>query len=283
MTREKSFTLKTGPHELSGVVHLPDRPGRRPVAVICHGFKGFMEWGFFPPLAELLADRGFVAVRFNFSGSGMAPGDELVTDLDAFAHATFSRDLEDLLTLLGAVGNEIAPGVADPEKIGLVGHSRGGATAVLAAAHDAWKDRLGALVTWAAVASYAERYDTATRKKWRADGELEIVNGRTGQKLPMNVSILDDLDARGEELEPIAQAGEVQAPWLVIHGEGDEAVPANDAKRLHARATTEKDLLILPETGHTFGARHPFAGPTAELTRVLNATQTWLKRHLQTS
>ena len=70
--------------KLNGLVDHSPRPGPRPTIVICHGFKGFMEWGFFPALAELLSKRGFTVVRFNFTGNGMQPGDELVTDLEAF-------------------------------------------------------------------------------------------------------------------------------------------------------------------------------------------------------
>ena len=81
---------------LSGILDLPSLPGPRPTVLICHGFKGFMEWGFFPYLAALLAERGFVAVRFNFSGSGMQAGDELVTDTEAFGTATHSKDLAEL-------------------------------------------------------------------------------------------------------------------------------------------------------------------------------------------
>ena len=43
------------------------RPGEaRPAVVICHGFKGFKDWGFFPKLSERLAVAGFTALSFNF-------------------------------------------------------------------------------------------------------------------------------------------------------------------------------------------------------------------------
>ena len=47
--------------------------------VICHGFKGFKDWGFFPHTArELAARTGYPAVTFNFSGSGIGPDWESV-------------------------------------------------------------------------------------------------------------------------------------------------------------------------------------------------------------
>ena len=102
MSETIPFTLEGPVALLHGLVDLPDEPGERPTVVICHGFKGFMEWGFFPSLAALLAERGFVAVRFNLSGTGMRPGDERVTDLAAFRDNTYSRELADLLAVLDA-------------------------------------------------------------------------------------------------------------------------------------------------------------------------------------
>ena len=39
--------------------------------VICHGFKGFAHFSFFPYLAKQLAEAGFRALTFDFSGSGV--------------------------------------------------------------------------------------------------------------------------------------------------------------------------------------------------------------------
>src|SRR5215467_4827468 len=108
MTGPEPFTVdRPGGGVLHGLADLPATPGRRPAVVICHGFKGFMEWGFFPALAALLAERGFVAVRFNLAGAGMQPGDDLVTDPRAFRDNTYSAEVADLLTVLDAAGREI--------------------------------------------------------------------------------------------------------------------------------------------------------------------------------
>ena len=285
MPTTESFSLTTpSEHRLDGLVDLPDRPGPRPTVVICHGFKGFMEWGFFPYLAELLADRGFVAVRFNFSGSGMRPGEERVTDLEGFRTNTFSREQEDLRTVLEAVGSgEIAAGRADPERLGLMGHSRGGGAAVLTAADPPWRDRIGALVTWASVATF-DRVGEEDKTAWRETGQLTILNSRTGQELPMGLEILDDLETNREALDVTGAAARVRAPWRIVHGTADESVPVEEAHRLHEAAREgaceRVELETIEEAGHTFGAVHPFAGPTPHLTRAMNATQEWLRKSL---
>jgi dienelactone hydrolase len=271
---------------LDGLVDLPDpqrHPGARPAVVICHGFKGFMEWGFFPHVGTLLAERGFVAVRFNLSGSGMRPGGDRVDDPEAFRANTHSREVEDLLTIFeatAATGSEIAAGRVDLARIGLFGHSRGGGNAVLAAARE--PDRVKALVTWASVADF-DRYSSDQKDAWRGDGELPVVNARTGQQLALGLGLLEDLEAHRADLDIQAAAGGRKAPWLIVHGGRDESVPAAEGERLaevSKRAAPPAELLLIPEADHTFGSRHPFAGPSPSLIQALNATQGWFRRHL---
>jgi len=280
MSETIPFTLETSRVTLHGLTDLPDAPGERPTVVICHGFKGFMEVGFFPSLAALLAERGFVAVRFNLSGTGMRPGDERVTDLAAFRDNTYSRELADLTAVLDATAaGSIAPGRVDRGRIGLFGHSRGGGMALLAAASPAWRDRLRALVTWAAIADI-DRFTPEQKEELRRAGELPVVNIRTGQQLAMGLGMLADIEERRAELDLAAAAAARRAPWLIVHGAEDETVPVA-AAHLHAeRATGQTELLVVPGGDHTFGARHPFTGPTPQLIQALNATQRWFREYL---
>lgn len=265
---------------LHGLIHTSSKTGRRPTLVICHGFKGFMEWGFFPHLAQLLADRGFTVVRFNFTGSGMQPGDARVTDEGAFASATFSRDLDELLFLLAAVGATLAAPIVDRDRLGLFGHSRGGGTALLAAAHPEGSKHLRALVTWSAISTF-DRFSTEDKDLWRQRGSIPVVNARTGQELSIDRLVLDDLEARSAELDLLAAAQRRQAPWLLVHGEDDETVPVTEAEQLATAATDPTRVVSIPAAGHTFGSVHPFAGPTPQLITALNATQSWFRDYLE--
>ena len=274
----RPFSLETpAGATLHGTIDPAAKPGPRPTVVVCHGFKGFQEWAFLPYLAELLAARGFTAVRFNLSGSGMLPGDELVTDLDAFRRATPSRDLEELLWLVENLGR-LDPELIDGGRVGLFGHSRGGATSALAAADGNAGDRIRAVVTWAAVSTF-DRAAPAEKEAWRERGVLPVLNTRTGQELPVGVELLDDVENSAERLDVEAAASRITAPWLIVHGAEDETVPADEGRRL-ATAGSSAELLEIPAAGHSFGAVHPFAGPTPELITALNATQTWFRRHL---
>ncbi len=280
MSTTVPFSLGTASGStLNGLIDLPDEPGERPAVVVCHGFKGFLDWGFFPYLAALLADRGFVVIRFNLSGAGMLPGDDLVTDTDAFRANPHGRELADLLAVMKATGETLAPGRVDRTRLGLFGHSRGGGNAVLAAA----REPLRALVTWASVASF-DRYTPEQKDAWRRDGQFPVVNARTGQQLALGLGLLEELETRGDELDVLAAARAVRAPWLIVHGEDDESVPVIEADRLAEASSGSHELLRelfrIGGANHTFGARHPFVGPTPQLIQALNATQRWFRRYL---
>jgi len=247
--------------------------GVRPAVVICHGFKGFKDWGFFPVLAERLAIAGFTAVSFNFSGSGVGPRSEVADEPERWFAQRLSHDLVDLDTVL-------AHCVAEGARwIGLLGHSRGGALAILQTARD---PRVRALVTWAAVARFL-RYSDEERARWRREGHLDVVNARTGQVLPMGLGALDDLEANAAgALDVLGAAARLRQPWLLVHGGADESVSVSEAELLErASGSGRLERLRADGAGHTFGARHPWAGSTPDLDTVLAATVRFLSGALE--
>ena len=248
--------------------------GSRPAVVICHGFKGFKDWGFFPVTADRLAQAGFAAVSFNFSGSGVGEPGDVFNEPERFRHATYSNALRDLTGVLAELrGGRLG---VQPTAIGVLGHSMGGGIAALQAAVD---PGITALVTWSATARFGRLWRREQIPEWRRSGTLEIVNQRTGERLPLATNILDDLERNAERLDVRAAAAAVRAPWLVVHGVADESVPASDARDLAARAPQSR-LLMVANAGHTFGIKHPWGGSTAQFDEVLEASVDWLSRHL---
>lgn len=245
------------------------KPGEvRPAVVICHGFKGFKDWGFFPVLAERLAVAGFTAVSFNLSGSGVGPRSDVVDEMERWSAQRPTADLADVETVVTHCASEGAGW------IGIVGHSRGGALAALQAARD---PRVRAVVTWAAVERLL-RHSAEERERWRREGRLDVVNARTHQVLPIGTAALDDLEANAAgALDVLAAAARVRQPWLVVHGTADETVPVAEGERLaQSVGSARVETLFVEGAGHTFGARHPWAGSTRELDTVLAATVRFL-------
>jgi pimeloyl-ACP methyl ester carboxylesterase len=91
-----------------------------------------------------------------------------------------------------------------------------------------------------------------------------VANARTGQQLALGAGMLAEIEERRPDLDLLAAAAVRRAPWLIVHGAEDETVPAAEAHRLAERASGRTELLVIPGASHTFGGRHPFAGPRSE-------------------
>ena len=260
-----------------GEILVDVRAGNRrvagPAVLLCHGFKGFKDWGFFPPFADRLARAGYVVVSWNASGSGVDDTGEFTLP-ERFAKNTFSAELADLQSVLSALEGGVLD-VVRPTSIGLVGHSRGGGLAILAASRS---ERIASLVTWAAI-STSHRWSAEMQKRWREAGFLEITNQRTGQVIRLLPDVLDDLDRHADLLDIGGAADRIKCPWLVIHGAVDETVKLKEAEELASRAPRPASRVIRG-TGHTFGAVHPFQGMTPALNEVFDATVAFLGKSL---
>lgn len=257
-----------------GDVRIPDGPPPRSAVLVLHGFKGFKDWAFFPHVCRMIADSGHAVVSFNFSGSGLGSDPERFTDLEAFAANTLSKEVEEM----GWVADWIMEGDLLPRRplrLGLLGHSRGGGDAIV---HTASDPRVRALVTWSAVSTF-DRWSEATRAEWRARGRIYALNTRTGQQMPLDVGLLEDLEARREALDVEAAASRVSVPWLIVHGEEDHTVELAEARAL-AGAAADARLRIVEGAGHTYEVGHPFGGPSLQLDEALRATIAHFELHL---
>lgn len=250
-----------------------------PVIIICHGFKGFKNWAFFPVLAEALAQSSYIALTFNFSRNGIGPDLQNFTELDKFEKNTYSHEIQDLKCIVDAVASgEIGKGLIDPEKIGLMGHSRGGGIAILHAQNDL---RIKSLVTWSAIAS-VERYTPEQEKQWKSQKYLEFENKRTGQLMRVGTELLEDIKKNKEHLNITVAAKKVETPTLIIHGLEDESVPVDEAEIIFDHlGSPSKELMIIEGGTHTFGARHPLESMPKSLETVFELTESWFDRFLR--
>lgn len=241
--------------------------------VICHGFKGFAHWAFFPYLAGKLAEKGLTAITFDFSGSGIGPDRESFTQAEAFANNTFTRELEDL---------EILEDYARrmhwiTGKFGLFGHSRGGGMAILFAASEG--STVNSLVTWAAI-SYPNRWSPEDTLVWRKRGYAEVTNSRTGQVMRLGTDLLDDVELHSKTKVNIeAAAKKIKVPWLIVHGTADETVPSSEAEHLHSLSDVVSTLRLIKDANHGFDARHPLSQVPPVLDKVVTETVQFFVRN----
>jgi dienelactone hydrolase len=253
--------------------------GRRtpqPAVLIMHGFKGFKDYAFLPPIAERLARAGFSAVTMSVSGAGVDAAGNF-TLREQFARNSYTREFADIARVIDAlIAGELD--TPPPTSVGMIGHSRGGGVALCVTRET---PIISALVAWAPIATI-RRYPDAFVDRWRELGRIEVENARTHQMLPMDYEIVVDALANEERFDIRAAAAALSRPWLLIQGTADETVPVAEGRELAALATApEFESLFIEGAGHTFGARHPWGGPTRDTEMVFDATTRFLSRHLR--
>jgi len=255
-----------------------------PVVLFVHGFKGFKDWGAFPDACEELARAGFAVVPFNLSMNGVGKGMTEFDEPDHFANQTLSQDLEDIGTVIEAIKSKAINSDKvdlDTDRIGIIGHSRGGHTAIAAAAE---YTEIQCLVTWSAVADYNARWSEKMKKDWLERGYTEIENSRTGQVFKVNKAVFDDAIEQADTLMAIKRVKELYIPAMFIAGKEDEAVPYSNSEVLFRSCPAdEKEVRLIDKTGHTFDVSHPFEMrefPKA-FEEVLDFTEGWLLDHLK--
>lgn len=226
----------------------------RGVVLLCHGFKGYKDYGFFPPLAAALAAAGLIAHRFNFSHSGMTANPATFERPDLFERDTWSKQIADVVALAAAIKSRALPGADLP--LVLFGHSRGGITALLAAME--LGDAVDGLIT-AAAPHRACTLDDDQKARLRKSGRLVSPSARTGQDLCIGADWLAEIEAHPDRFDPVRATSRLRCRHLVIHGRDDTTVPWTAAHAIHDAPGTgpHRTLEILDRAGHTFNAPNP--------------------------
>lgn len=274
----KDFVLNTKNNEIIRITSYGYKNlETAPCLIFVHGFKGFKNWGFFPYSGNYFAERGYFVLTFNFSHNGIGENLTEFTELDKFADNTFSLELEELNEIIDAYFDNFF-GFRKNEKLGIVGHSRGGAEAILAASR---RKEILAVVAWAAVANF-NRYSERQEKDWRERGFFEILNSRTNQLMRLNVSLLEDIENNLDDLLNIEKAvNSLDKPLLIIHGEQDLSVPIKEGEQIYSWSDKKlTEIFRIPATGHTFDVTHPFLRSNAKLDSVLVKTLNFFNKNL---
>jgi len=224
-----------------------------PMVIFVHGFKGFKDWGAHNLVARYFAENGFRFLKFNFSHNGTTPDKPTeFADLIAFADNTFSIELEDLKYIIDFACSGSA--IPAAKKVNLIGHSMGGGISIITAAND---KRVEKLITFASISGFRKLWPHEAEKQWRIQGLRYIENARTGQQMPLKVSLLNDLDHHTGKLNVTGKAEQVTQPWLITHGDDDKSVPVKHAEELKA-AQPNAQLMVFHGADHVYGASHPY-------------------------
>jgi pimeloyl-ACP methyl ester carboxylesterase len=215
-------------------------------------------------IADALADAGFIVVRYDKRGIGQSGG-----RVESASLADFAEDVRAAVKLLSQRKD------VDPKRIVVVGHSEGGAVALLAASKD---KRIAGVAVMAAngvtgselvLAQQLRALNRMTlspaEKQAKIDTQRQIneavMTGKNLDKLPPEIRRQVD-SAEFQSLlsnDPAKVVPDVRQPILILQGELDAEVEPSNADRLEALAKKRKhpapvDVVKLPGVNHLFVA-----------------------------
>lgn len=226
-----------------------------PTVIFVHGYKGYKDWGAWNTMVPHFVQSGMNFIKFNFSHNG-GTLEEVIDfpDLDAFSKNTYSKELFDLNKIVEHTRRRLKDENRKDE-VYLIGHSRGGGDVIL---HAARNHNIKKIVTWAAVGNIYERFPKGEElEKWIDEGVRYETNKRTQQEMPVLIDIYTDAHKNKSKFDIMSAASVIDIPWLIIHGDQDEAVNVDEAFQLKTQCP-ESSLKIYEDTGHTFGTKHPY-------------------------
>ena len=251
MASEKVFFTNDHGSTLAGIL---DGEGDTGVILASH-FMGFKEVKHLYKIAMGLADAGMCALRFDFSDCiGESESQNGCEDMRV------SHQARDVIAAMNFMEER---GV---KKIGLMGHSLGGTTVIVAAANDA---RVKAIVVAAALARL--EWDKLFKEKaeqWKKQGFITFPSWKKGE-IKIKYGFYKDL-AQYDAAEMIKK---VNAPVLVIQPGVDELVSMQNAQGIYDAANTPKELKVVE------GADHMFSNKEHEQ-KMVDLTVEWFKKWL---
>ena len=202
---------------------------RDEAVVLLHGYR--CDRREVLPHADMLYDAGFTVLLFDFRNRGESGGE--------FVSLGY-YEREDALAAIGYLKS--TPGLSG-SKIGLLGLSQGGATAILAAADSDDVLAVAAEASFRSVDSAVAQsfshfvglpaFPFAPITVWLAERRTGI---GTGEIVPERIVA---------ELSP--------TPLLVMHGLDDETISLADSEAIFAAAGEPKELWLIPDAEHSEG------------------------------
>jgi dipeptidyl aminopeptidase/acylaminoacyl peptidase len=205
-----------------------------PLIVMPHGGPAVRDiWGF-DPLVQFIANRGYAVLQMNYRGSP-GYGQQFYNKGLRQVGRAIQDDIED------ATKWAVAQGIADPERIAIVGGSYGGYSVLFALGHNPGLYKCG--VSIAGVTDWMRIYhnmDDPVYKYARPYWVQHIGSPQTDAAFLKSIS-------------PVNFADKITAPLLIIQGTQDHNVPPEQAHAMISAleaAGHKPESLFISDDGH---------------------------------
>jgi dipeptidyl aminopeptidase/acylaminoacyl peptidase len=236
------------------------------LVLLPHGGPAARDVDGFDWLAHALASRGYAVLQPNFRGSdGFGKAWEQAGHGE-WGIGVMQHDLTDGVAAL------VAAGIADPERVCVVGASYGGYAALAGATFTPELYRCAAAIAGVADLAIMLSFErntagaaSTTLSYWRMAMGVDETGAESG-------SVTERLRAAS----PAAHAERVRAPVLLIHGRDDTVVPITQSRLMErALAAAGKDVQLVELDGED----HWLSGATTRL-ETLKVLDAFLAEHL---
>lgn len=253
---EHQITIRSDDAELAATLHYPASTGsKNPIIIIAHGFVGNRIGvdRLFIKSAREFSEQGYMVLRFDYAGCGESTGDYGGGGIDALIDQT--RSVIDYALGIDCV---------DPTRVILLGHSLGGAVAILTAAKD---KRIKTLVLWSAVAHPFNDIVKITGKKLYEDSV------QFGSADYLGYSFKSSFFESLPKHQPFEQTRRFSGDVFLVHGTNDEVIPVDYCflyqKLFWMRSQGQCDKEIIFQADHTYSSHQAYQ-------QLITATKNWL-------
>lgn len=251
-TKKTEFP-SAGGQKLAAALELPVGEPRG-YALFAHCFTCSKDIKAAREIARALRTQGLAVLRFDFTGLGGSEGD--------FANTNFSSNVEDLVSAANFLRREFeAPSI-------LIGHSLGGAAALVAA-------KQVPEIRGVAVIGAPANADHILSQIGEKRDEIERLGVATvdlaGRPFSIKSQFIDDLSSQNV----LACAAALKVPLLVMHAPLDQTVGIDNATQIYVAAKHPKSFISLDTADHLLSN----ADDARYAADVLSA---WASRYLET-
>lgn len=224
--------FNSGPFQLTGKFFAPDYASEKPLPglIYCSGFPG-SERSF--RIANALSDRGYSVLKLNYRGIRESEGE-----------VDFASQVDDVKAGLTYLETRME---VNRELIGIVGHSAGGALAIVTTAKDL---RVKAVAVWDAIGNY-ERF---LKFMLSLHGNIMMrLDAWLCRREYRGKNIINQMKNLGHlNVSPRDYVGEISPrPLLIVHRRNDFLVPVQHAYDLYEKAGDPKKLVIVEGRMHS--------------------------------
>ncbi len=256
--REEKLSFSFSPGLTTSALLSTPMEETQKIVLLIHGFMSNKDSDTNLTLTKRLVEKGIATLRFDLFGHGESDG--------PFQKLTLSACLDQVFGMIDWIKKK------GYEKIGMVGSSFGGLIAIHAASQ--FPLDLASLALRCPVSNYPSIWQSRLGgegiTRWKNEGVLSFIFD--DKKAQLEYGYYEDLLRH----DTYRAAARIKTPTLIVHGDADEDVPADQSIRLFDTlrlVNDKKQLNLMP------GADHGFSKET-DFEKMIQQILSWITRSM---